>query len=479
MSFISSYHERGRDKVLVWEKSESGKRIKREVDSPYNFYVPDKDGTFEAITGELLRKVEFDSKQEFDEGCRSFPTKFESDLHPQEKVMMSYVGKRVPILNVGFLDIEVDYDPKIGWPRADNPYAPISALTLYNTDVKAYFTLAIPPQGWLDNNCLPQDMVDDNYWLFDTERQLIETFISIITDIDVLSGWNSEFFDLPYIGKRMELLFGKHSLRQLAFEGGPTPRWGEKDRFKGAKQKEIVLELQSRVHLDYMALFKKFTLGGRQSFSLQAITEEELEVPKLHYEGTLYDLYRNDFIHFLKYNRHDVTCLKDLDKKFRYIELANTMVHEATVNFNAIFGSVQLIDTAIINFCHTKLNKIVFDKKHKVGMKVEGAVVMSPKIGLHKMIGSVDINSLYPSIYRSLNLSPEKIIGQLSEYEEGWRIVHYAHLHPEDDEAQHKVVTIIPEGVNPLDEDGEEVDAGLEITAGNMVRFLKDNKYAL
>lgn len=475
--FISSYHDRHRDKVLVWEKTESGKRILVEHDSPYNFYVPDESGTFTSITDQKLKFLKFDSKTAFERACRDHPVRFESDLHPQEKVMMSYFGKKAPILSVGFLDIEVDYDPNVGWPRAENPYAPINAITIYNTAVEAYFTLALPPPSW--NGNLPADMLEDNFFLFNSERELLQTFIDLIQDIDILSGWNSDFFDLPYIGKRIELLFGKHALRYLAFEGGPTPRWSEKFRFKGSTEKEIVLDLQSRVHLDYMALFKKFSLGGRQSFALAAITEEELEVPKMHFNVTLYELYRTRFIEFLKYNRHDVTCIVNLDKKFKYLELANRMVHEATVNFSAITGSVQLIDTAIINFSHSQLNKIVCDKTHKPSSYVEGALVMTPKIGLHKMIGSIDIQSLYASTYRSLNLSPEKIVGQLEEYEEGWRKVYLAHMHPENEEAQNAIVTIIPEGASPLDEEGERVDCGLQITAGNMIKFLIENKYAL
>jgi len=473
--FISSYHDKYSDQIFVWEKSEAGNRVMKSYSCPYNFYIPDKDGEFKAITGEKLKKLEFQNKKEFDDACRSYPLKFESDLSPQEKVMMSYVGKKIPAINVGFLDIEVDYDPKIGWPRSSNPYAPINAITIYRSDIQAHFTLAIAPPAWTGH--LPQDMINDNYFLFDNERQLLEQFVALIEDVDVLSGWNSEFFDMPYIGKRIELLFGKHALKKLAFEGGPAPYWGEKERFKKSKEKDIILNLQSRVHLDYMALFKKFNLEGRQSYSLAAITEDELDVPKMKYDGTLYELYRNDFIKFLFYNRHDVTTIVQLDKKFKYIELANTMVHEATVNFSSIFGSVQLIDTAIINFSHTVRNEIVFDKKHKAGTHVEGAIVLTPKVGLHKMVGSIDIISLYPSTYRSLNLSPEKIVGQLQEYEEGWRVVREAHLHPGDEILQNKIITIIPEGGNPLDEDGEDVC--LEITAGNMINFLRDNKYAL
>ena len=469
--FIASYADRYNDKIIVWEKNESGKRIYKTVQAPYNFYVPDKNGTYEALTGEKLKFLEFNSKNEFNTACMSYSTKFESDLHPQEKVMMSYFGKKLPVLNVGFLDIEVDYDPAVGFPRPSNPYAPINALTLYRSDIQTFFTLALAPKTWVAPMQLPEEMQEDNYFLFRSERELLEQFLELQDDCDVLSGWNSDFFDIPYIGKRIELLFGQQALRRLAFEGGPTPRWGEKDRFKGSKEKEIVLDLQSRVHLDYMALFKKFTLGGRQSFSLGAITAEELDVPKMEYEGTLYDLYRNDFIKFLRYNRHDVKCIVDLDKKFNYIELANAMVHEATVNFSAIFGSVQLIDTAIMNFCHSKLGKIVFDRKHKIGQKVEGAIVMSPKVGLHKMIGSCDINSLYPSVYRSLNLSPEKIMGQLEEYEEGWSRIYDASRWGDNLEAQNKIVTIIPEGGDPTER--------VEMTAGKFIKYMRDNKFAI
>lgn len=538
--FISSYHDQRRDKVIVWERTEAGKRIRCEFDPPYNFYVPDQAGTFEAITGETLKLLEFSNKHDFNEGCLAFRQRFESDLSPQEKVMMTYFEKGVPNLNVGFLDIEVDYNPNIGWSRPSNPYAPINAITLYLSEVQEYFTIAVPPPGWLKfarelygETLLPTELSNKNFFFMENERELLEQFLQLISSVDILSGWNSEFFDLPYLGKRLELLFGESALRRLGFENAQAPYWGEKDRFKGSKEKELILNINSRVHLDYMALFKKFNLEGRQSHSLASISEEEIAVPKLHYDGSLYELYHGlwrpnlkalkpeakwddlytaqvdresirldleqkelsdaqkavisahlekadqlvkykSFIKFITYNRVDVSCLVDLDQKFKYINLANNMVHEATVNFQSIFGSVQLIDTAIINYCHKKLNKIVFDKKHKQGQSVEGALVLSPKVGLHRMIGSVDINSLYPSTYRSLNLSPEKIVGQLVEREDGWRAVYLANLHPENEALQNVTVTIIPEGSSQSD-----ADDGLEIIARNMIKFLRENKYAL
>jgi DNA polymerase elongation subunit (family B) len=467
--FISSFYDRYSDKVIVWEKTNSGKRIRVEHLSPYYFYVPSKTGTFTAITDEKLEKLEFNSKREFDDACYKYEKRFESDLTTQEKVMMTYFGKPIPKLIIGFLDIEVDYDPSIGFSRPSNPYAPINAITLYRTDLEAYFTIAIPPPEW-GNKPLPDEMIADNYFIVRSERELLEQFLMLIEEVDVLTGWNSEFFDIPYIAKRIELLFGQAALKKLGFEGAPAPRWGEKDRFKGSSEKELVIDLQSRVHLDYMALFKKFNLGGRQSYALNSIGEEEVDEKKIEYDGSLHELYHNDFAKFILYNRHDVRIIIKIDKKFKYIELANEMVHEATVNFSAIFGSVQLIDTAIINFCHSHLNRIVFDKVHKPKQSVEGALVMSPVVGLHRMIGSCDINSLYPSTYRSLNLSPEKIVGQLAEYEEGWRAIYNGINNPDNDLNMLKTVTIIPE-------DSQEERVSLSVR--EMIDLLKQNKYAV
>lgn len=395
--------------------------------------------------------------------------RYESDISPQEKVLMdNYAGKPAPNVVFGLLDIEVDYDPIIGFSSPMNPYAPINAVTIYRSDKEQYFTLAVPPRSWnWDTDVLPDDISD--MMLFRTERELLLKLLDLIEECDILSGWNSEFFDLPYIGKRVEKVLGATAFARLGFEEAPKPYWSEVERFKGAKTKDLVLELGSRVHMDYMRLFKKFNLGGRPSFALAAIAADELDIPKLHYEGTLADLYNNDFIKFLRYNRRDTEILEQLEQKFKYIQLANNMVHEATVNFGAIFGSVQLIDTAIINFCHNVLHRIVFDRKHKPGEKVEGALVLTPKIGLHRWLASCDINSLYPSVYRSLNLSPEKIIGQFTGYESDWNKIYYARCNPDDVELREYKLTLV------LDDGNDAITA----TIGEFIELFIASKYAV
>lgn len=477
MSFIAAYHERGRDRVLVWERTPANKRVVVEYSSPYYFYVPDPNGPFESITGEKLKKVSFDDKSEMENACYSFPKRFESDLSPLEKVLTdNYADKEPPKLIVGFIDIETDYDPNVIFKGPEDPYAPINSITIYRNDLDTYFTLAVPPRGW--DQKLPEEMIEQNYILCNSERELLEYFLDLIEDVDVLSGWNSEFFDIPYIGKRIELLFGKDALRRLGFERAPTPRWSEHERFKGSTEKDIVLDLLSRVHLDYMKLFRKFNLEGRQSYALAAISADELQdsngnqlYPKLDFGISLHELYNTQFINFITYNRRDVEIIVKLDEKFKYIDLANAMVHEATVNFPAIFGSVQLIDTAIINYSHKILKKIVFDKQHSQGEGIEGGLVLSIRPGFHKWIASCDINSLYPSTYRSLNLSPEKIVGQLVEKEQGWRAVNEAMLYPDNGFIQDKKLNIMLEG--------SKTDESVEITAGEIVKMLKEQKFAI
>ncbi len=423
-SYISAYNDRYAGKILVWEKREDGGRVKREIEPDYYFYVPDRLGTYESITGVRLKKITCTGSNDFDQACMSEHHRFESDIDPLERALQDNYSKLpAPKLSVGFIDIEVDYDEDIGFAGPANPYAPINALTLYNVDQQQYLTYALPPKSWTGEKVwqtpdggmheLPAHL--QYVRLFKTEKELLEAFLADLHVIDVLSGWNSEFYDIPYIGKRLELVFGgAHALSMLAFEGGPKPRWAEKARFKHSKNMDQVLELNSRIHLDYLALVRKFNLTTRQSFALNSVAKDELGEEKLHYPGTLAELYNNDFVKFLEYNKHDVTLLIRLDQKFKYIELANQMVHEATVNFKHIFGSVALIDSAIINFAHNKLNKIVFDKEIRpAGDPVEGALVMTPIPGFYRKIGAVDINSLYPSTIRSMNLSLERLVGQL------------------------------------------------------------------
>jgi len=164
-----------------------------------------------------------------------------------------------------------------------------------------------------------------------------------------------------------------------------------------------------------MQLYRKYTYEERHSYSLDAIGEYELEERKTAYEGTLDQLYNIDFETFLKYNRQDTRLLAKLDKKLRFLDLANTIAHDNTVLLQTTMGAVATTEQAIINEAHSQ-GLVVPNRKGREedgDTQAAGAYVAYPKVGMHKYIGAIDINSLYPSAIRSLNMGPETIVGQL------------------------------------------------------------------
>lgn len=424
-SYLNVHYNQRSDAVTVWERNGEGDRTVRHIDPQHYFYIKDKHGEFTSIFGDKLKRLDFGSKQEHEAACNAHRQKFESDIRPADRVLMDmYYGNAVPSVHYTLLDIEVDYDKEIGFSSPENPYAPINAITLYHQWLNKYVTIAVPPPGYDWAAMLNQFDQNDpilsksEITLVTSEAELLSLVLDHIRDSDVVSGWNSEFFDLPYLVRRTEMVLGKTQASRWSYLEAPPPRYSEVERFGS---KSLVVKLYGRDHLDYLDLFKKFTFEGRASYSLANIAEEELtDIPKLEYEGSLASLYTDDFVFFIKYNIRDVEILEMLDKKFKFIDLATELAHANTVPLEGVMGSVRIIDTGIINYCHHELNLIVMDKENKAGDPIKGAMVLEPKVGLHEMIGSIDINSLYPSTYRALNISPEKIIGQFENTAEDW-----------------------------------------------------------
>lgn len=425
MSYIDCQFNPHEREVLVWERTKSGRRLVR-YSAPLYFYVPDKGGEFVSLYGDRLKRLEFDTYKEMrferDLYQSSRVQTFESDIPPDIKVLMErYVDDPVIDLHCTLFDIEaaVDLSQDSPFPSFHNPYAFINAVTLFHQWLNEYVILAVPPPGWVERpdswSFLKPNM---RLVLCKSERELLERLLVEIDDTDVLSGWNSDFFDLPYLFKRTELTLGRQHLARWTFNHAREPEIKEVERFGS---REITIQMTGRQHLDYLGLFKKYNLAGRASYALQAIAEEELNESKVQYDGTLEELYEENFEELIRYNVHDVTLLVGLDQKFKYLQLANQMAHVNTVRLPSVLGTVAYVETGLTNFAH-KAGLIVNDKPPvKETEKIEGAIVLTPRVGLHPWVGSVDINSLYPNVIRSLNISPEKIIGQFQNSESDWR----------------------------------------------------------
>jgi len=415
MSYIDALYKKDEDKIYVVERDLKKGRIFTEYDARYVFYYPDSRGKHRSITGEPLQKVSCSTSKEFikEQRIRSNKALYENDINPVFRCLEeNYLGKETPKLNVLFFDIEVDFDPDRGYSTTDDPFMPITAISCYMGWTDQLVTFAVPPKtlSMRDAEILTQRF--DNTVLFEKEKDMLDAFLQLVEDADIISGWNSEGYDIPYTVGRIQKVLSSDDTRRLCF-------WGEKPKkrtFEKFGREQISYDLIGRVHLDLLELYRKYTYEERHSFRLDAIGEHELGERKTVYEGSLDNLYNNDFALFIEYNRQDTNLLAKLEKKLKFIELANEIAHQNTVLLQTTMGAVAVTEQAIVNEAHRR-GMIVPGRKYKKdgeeNQPAAGAYVATPKKGIHDWIGSIDINSLYPSVIRALNMGPETIVGQI------------------------------------------------------------------
>lgn len=300
-----------------------------------------------------------------------------------------------------------------GYAAPDDAFMPITAIAVHLQWVDTLICLALPPKTLTMEQAQEQVKEFPNTYLFETEAEMLDTFLNLIEDADVLSGWNSESFDIPYTVNRIAKVLSKDDTRRLCL-WNQYPKRREYEKFGKAA---VTYDLVGRVHMDSLELYRKYNYEERHSYRLDAIGEMELGETKVQYEGTLDQLYNNDFKEFIRYNRQDTALLDKLDKKLKFIDLANTIAHDNTVLLPTVMGAVAVTEQAIINEAHRRGLQIPNRKARDDGEDTQaaGAYVAYPKEGIHDWIGSLDINSLYPSVIRALNMGPETIVGQLRQ----------------------------------------------------------------
>lgn len=335
---------------------------------------------------------------------------FEADIDPIFRCLANhYLKAEAPKLNVAFFDIETNFCKKRGFAPTHDPFNNITAITVYLDWADQLITLAMPPATLSFDEAKAICDKFDNTFLFKDEKEMLDIFLGIIDDADVLSGWNSEGYDIPYTVNRITKVMTKEDTRRMCLWG----MFPKKRTFERYGADHETYDLHGRVHMDYMQLYRKYTYEERHSYSLDAIGEYELDERKVPYEGSLDQLYNNDFKKFIEYNRQDVALLAKLDKKLKFMDLANQLAHENTVLLPTTMGAVAVTEQAIINEAHERGFVVPVRRHDQETDQAAGAYVAYPKKGLHDWIGSIDINSLYPSVIRALNMAPETIIGQI------------------------------------------------------------------
>ena len=415
MSYVDALFDRAKDRIHVVERVD-GNRVYREYPADYIFYYDDPRGKFRTIYDTPVSRFSTRNSKEYQKEIRVNSDKrlWESDINPIFRCLeTNYLGASSPKLQTAFFDIEVDFDPLRGYSKPEDPFNPITAFSIYLDWLDKLVTLVVPPKTYSWETA--QEICDkfDNCFLFEREEDMLNTFLDLIEDADILSGWNSEGFDIPYTTMRITKVLSKDDTRRLCL-WNQLPKQRMFERF-GAEN--LTFDLIGRVHLDYMQLYRKYTYEERHSYSLDAIGEYELDERKTQYEGTLDQLYNKDFPTFIEYNRQDTMLLARLDKKLRFLDLANELAHDNTVLLQTTMGAVAVTEQAIINEAHSRGMIVPNRKKYddSDSTQAAGAYVAYPKKGVHEYIGAIDINSLYPSAIRALNMGPETIVGQLRQ----------------------------------------------------------------
>ena len=258
---------------------------------------------------------------------------------------------------------------------------------------------------------------DVTYIECESETHLLKEFLVFWEkhQPDVVTGWNTEFFDIPYLCNRIKKLFGEDELKRLSPWGGVQDR----EVYQMGRRHQTY-NIQGVAALDYFDLYRKFTYTAQESYRLDHIAKVELGERKA---GNPFDTFREwytkDFQSFIEYNIGDVELVDKLEDKMKLIELCLTMAYDAKVNFVDVLGSVRYWDVLIYN--HLREKNVVIPQKvsHDKVEQYEGAYVKDPQVGMHKWVMSFDLNSLYPHLIMQYNISPETLVNSGAKLEEG------------------------------------------------------------
>ena len=416
MSYVDAWFDRENDIIKVVERNKKGDREFRDIPVKHTFYYQDPRGKFQSIHGDPVSRIICKNTKELrkEQAINSGKKLYEADINPIFACLSEhYLNQDAPKLNIAFFDIEVDFDPERGYASPDDAFMPITAIAVKLQWMDTMICLAIPPKTMTMEEATEAVKDFDNVMLYKTEAEMLDVFLDLIKDADILTGWNSEGFDIPYTVNRVTKVLSKEDTRRFCLFN-QFPKRREYEKFG---RQSVTYDFVGRVHLDSLELYRKYTYEERHTYRLDAIAEYELGQRKTQYEGTLDQLYNNDFRTFVEYNINDCQLLDDLDKKLKFIDLANTLAHECTVLLQTTMGAVAVTEQAIINEAHRRgfqvPNRPKMDERED--NQAAGAYVAYPKEGIHDWIGSLDINSLYPSAIRALNMGPETIIGQLRQ----------------------------------------------------------------
>jgi len=370
-------------------------------------YKPDRSGNFISMTGVKLAKVKRYKRDD--------PNLFESDLPPETRVLTDLYLNEDSVSQghkMMFFDIEVSMEN--GIPTIDNPNNEITSIAVYDSVTQEYSVLVLDKAG-----VQPSREYDNvKVIMYTSETDLLYGFLDLYEQIGptIITGWNSDYFDVPYLYNRIKQQCGPNTAGRLSPIG--------KIKYSKFRNKYQIAGVSS---LDYLDLYKKFTYTQQPNYRLDTIGRLEVNMGKVEYQGSLDELFRTDLEKFIEYNLQDVRIIVEMDKKLKLIELVRGICHLGHVSYEDYWFSSKFLEGTIVTYLHRK--GIIVTNKPAGGREMmdnkmdndeegfAGAFVKEPVPGLYEWVYSLDLQSLYPSIIMSLNISKETKIGRVVNYD--------------------------------------------------------------
>ena len=406
MNFYTSVEQAG-NRLLV-RGYENGNRYNVRVPFNPTMYLPTKNySEWRTLEGDCVEPHKFGSIAEARDFVRQYKEVEDFQIYGNSRFLYQYIAEQHTEDQIKFdstkirvFTIDIETAAENGFPDIESADQEILAIS-----IKDSFTGRITVFGARAfNNTDP--MVD--YMHFKSEDAMLSAFLSYWQENypDVITGWNVQLFDMPYIHNRIDRVLGDKFVKLLS----PWRLVSQREIFiKGRKQ--FAIDTLGISCLDYLELYRKFTYTNQESYRLDHICNVELNEKKLDHSefDTFKEFYENDWQKFIEYNIHDVRLVDKLDDKMKLIELAYTMAYDAKVNYEDVFSQVRMWD----NYIYVELLKrniaIPPKTQNDKTKKYAGAYVKEPKPGFYDWVVNFDLNSLYPHLIMQYNISPETL----------------------------------------------------------------------
>ena len=422
---------------------DNGEHFQKKVHYEPTLYVPtQKQSEWKTLEGKRVAPVKWGSMKESREAMRTYG----ANVYGPEQFQYPFISDTyhgdidydISKVRIAYIDIECSSEH--GFPNIRLANEEILAISIkINDNFKTYACGDYTPPSYVE------------YIRCSNEAELLTSFINdwMFDYPDIVTGWNTRFFDIPYLVNRICNVLGNKMADKLSPWG--WLRENEINLMGGRKQQ--VYELVGISSIDYMDCYTKFTYRNHESFALNHIAYVELGEKKLDYSevSTLHELYKTNFQKFIDYNVKDVLLVERIENKLKVMEMVISLAYMAKINFNDVFSPVKMWDMIIYN--HLREQKIAIPQKrleNKSGA-YEGAYVKDPKIGRHKWVCSFDLNSLYPHLIMQYNISPETLKGiykQARKDNTGHNVMVESMLNKEDDLSflEEENLTMTPNG---------------------------------